>query len=103
MSRVTPEIYTLSLHDARPICIGRVCANISHQCLGAILICAYCRKTSVVSCRRYRREQPVEEGESLPGSPDRAPQKCRSEEHTSELQSLTNLVCRLLLDKTSHF
>src|SRR4029450_14068302 len=25
----------------------------------------------------------------------------RSEEHTSELQSLTNLVCRLLLEKTS--
>src|SRR5258706_5509795 len=24
---------------------------------------------------------------------------CRSEEHTSELQSLTNLVCRLLLEK----
>src|SRR5438093_10152063 len=34
-----------------------------------------------------------------PGSP---PIKCsddRSEEHTSELQSLTNLVCRLLLEK----
>src|SRR3989339_1813641 len=27
----------------------------------------------------------------------------RSEEHTSELQSLTNLVCRLLLEKTSDF
>src|SRR5438046_3656653 len=26
-------------------------------------------------------------------------QKTRSEEHTSELQSLTNLVCRLLLEK----
>src|SRR5262249_61933121 len=26
----------------------------------------------------------------------------RSEEHTSELQSLTNLVCRLLLEKTRH-
>src|SRR5258706_11399582 len=26
-------------------------------------------------------------------------QKLRSEEHTSELQSLTNLVCRLLLEK----
>src|SRR5262249_62165760 len=26
--------------------------------------------------------------------------KSRSEEHTSELQSLTNLVCRLLLEKT---
>src|SRR5258706_8031975 len=28
-----------------------------------------------------------------------APAKQRSEEHTSELQSLTNLVCRLLLEK----
>src|ERR1019366_7504150 len=27
---------------------------------------------------------------------------CRSEEHTSELQSLTNLVCRLLLEKNKH-
>src|SRR5262249_61488423 len=27
------------------------------------------------------------------------PQQGRSEEHTSELQSLTNLVCRLLLEK----
>src|SRR5437016_10351034 len=30
---------------------------------------------------------------------ERAPGKTRSEEHTSELQSLTNLVCRLLLEK----
>src|SRR5438093_7977404 len=29
----------------------------------------------------------------------RAPRRRRSEEHTSELQSLTNLVCRLLLEK----
>src|SRR3989339_538452 len=29
-------------------------------------------------------------------------QTCRSEEHTSELQSLTNLVCRLLLEKNDH-
>src|SRR5438093_7059728 len=35
--------------------------------------------------------------EGLPGStPAERP---RSEEHTSELQSLTNLVCRLLLEK----
>src|SRR5258706_247066 len=27
---------------------------------------------------------------------------CRSEEHTSELQSLTNLVCRLLLEQKRH-
>src|SRR5437016_11001828 len=29
-------------------------------------------------------------------------QGLRSEEHTSELQSLTNLVCRLLLEKKNH-
>src|SRR5438093_2810265 len=29
----------------------------------------------------------------------RHPWRVRSEEHTSELQSLTNLVCRLLLEK----
>src|SRR5438093_9914652 len=29
----------------------------------------------------------------------KVPQRKRSEEHTSELQSLTNLVCRLLLEK----
>src|SRR2546425_4295302 len=35
-----------------------------------------------------------------PGQPGRAPPggQCRSEEHTSELQS-SNLVCRLLLEK----
>src|SRR5438093_8778803 len=31
--------------------------------------------------------------------PDRVERQARSEEHTSELQSLTNLVCRLLLEK----
>src|SRR2546427_3715069 len=33
----------------------------------------------------------------VPGSP--GPVKSRSEEHTSELQSQSNLVCRLLLEK----
>src|SRR5258706_10916310 len=45
---------------------------------------------------------------SVPNSADRLPRSMesfpreaptRSEEHTSELQSLTNLVCRLLLEK----
>src|SRR5258706_9755262 len=34
-----------------------------------------------------------------PGAARRARAGPRSEEHTSELQSLTNLVCRLLLEK----
>src|SRR2546430_12331268 len=33
------------------------------------------------------------------GSPIRYPNLARSEEHTSELQSQSNLVCRLLLEK----
>src|SRR5437016_6753057 len=34
-----------------------------------------------------------------PCHPRRLTRMARSEEHTSELQSLTNLVCRLLLEK----
>src|SRR2546430_9143160 len=34
-----------------------------------------------------------------PSSPRSAPKPGRSEEHTSELQSQSNLVCRLLLEK----
>src|SRR5260370_26456917 len=37
--------------------------------------------------------------ESLPEVVDRQPMQLRSEEHTSELQSHLNLVCRLLLEK----
>src|SRR5438093_5407385 len=33
------------------------------------------------------------------GRPSTGSRHCRSEEHTSELQSLTNIVCRLLLEK----
>src|SRR5437016_9864022 len=39
------------------------------------------------------------EPEGIALSPDGAK---RSEEHTSELQSLTNLVCRLLLEQKNH-
>src|SRR5438093_8377305 len=34
-----------------------------------------------------------------PAGPEGSTLRHRSEEHTSELQSLTNLVCRLLLEK----
>src|SRR2546430_4978211 len=69
----TTEIYTLSLHDALPISPGR---------------CGRAR----LPARRKRLGQ-VDDAEDDPG--DRA----RSEEHTSELQSQSNLVCRLLLEK----
>src|SRR5262249_56516058 len=44
------------------------------------------------------RSAPQSRGPAGPGRPC-ALQRRRSEEHTSELQSLTNLVCRLLLEK----
>src|SRR5256885_3293259 len=47
-----------------------------------------CRAVRGVPARRSQRG-----GEARPGSP------ARSEEHTSELQSPCNLVCRLLLEK----
>src|SRR5438093_12809679 len=43
----------------------------------------------------WRRRRPIERREQRVGEPAHG----RSEEHTSELQSLTNLVCRLLLEK----
>src|SRR5258706_11736896 len=50
---------------------------------------------------RLRLERREQLAEHLPvGDADLHPaQILRSEEHTSELQSLTNLVCRLLLEK----
>src|SRR5437016_10088870 len=44
--------------------------------------------------RRERRQVSRVEARGIPGLGQE-----RSEEHTSELQSLTNLVCRLLLEK----
>src|SRR2546427_4270963 len=46
--------------------------------------------------RRHRHDEPVRR-HSLGTAPT------RSEEHTSELQSQSNLVCRLLLEKKKHF
>src|SRR5437016_12975342 len=70
----TPEIYTLSLHDALPI----------SEEFGQIVV----RETPDGGTVRVRDVARIERF--------RHP---RSEEHTSELQSLTNLVCRLLLEK----
>src|SRR2546430_6871635 len=70
----TTEIYTLSLHDALPISLVRL-----REELGADL--------------RHEQERGAEEREEPRDHGD------RSEEHTSELQSQSNLVCRLLLEK----
>src|SRR2546423_11630289 len=79
----TTEIYTLSLHDALPIYRPRLAlrAGVADQ--------------DAVACRRQGRA-PLLGRARLPAARDH---RGRSEEHTSELQSLAYLVCRLLLEK----
>src|SRR3712207_7870818 len=80
----TTEIYTLSLHDALPICRGR--RRPSRERSGPC---------SSSEGRRWRSRGRVPVGPPR----RRAGARRRSEEHTSELQSRQYLVCRLLLEK----
>src|SRR5256885_16661948 len=69
----TTEIYTLSLHDALPIYRNIVAVEVT---LGKLL--------ADLQLDQFEQLRIVD---------------LRSEEHTSELQSPCNLVCRLLLEK----
>src|SRR5205823_14813203 len=75
----TSEIYTLSLHDALPISVAcrgdRVPRSLPQTCPSAA------------------------HADTIAMPADHPRQSSRSEEHTSELQSLAYLVCRLLLEK----
>src|SRR5690606_42012559 len=54
-------------------------------------------------CERFERDaQPAPPGHIRQQSQIRQNRRPRSEEHTSELQSRENLVCRLLLEKKKH-
>src|SRR3712207_7735672 len=90
----TTEIYTLSLHDALPIC--------GHpRRIGLLRRVGLVRRAA--GQRRAVREPSLGRG-GLAGLLRRVPRRggrhrVRSEEHTSELQSRQYLVCRLLLEK----
>src|SRR5947209_18110204 len=73
----TAEIYTLSLHDALPICRDRRRAR--------LFLVLFLATAALVTA--YGLVMQATNG------------SCRSEEHTSELQSRQYLVCRLLLEK----
>src|SRR5688572_32112062 len=84
MDTATPETYTLSLHDALPISLNVVC-------------CDPAALSPESWVRPFRRLSPDRLKIALKALERLAPP--RSEEHTSELQSQSNLVCRLLLEK----
>src|SRR2546430_5685314 len=77
----TTEIYTLSLHDALPIFVGEDLHPRVH--VGDDLFAEVVRGVA--------QRVPLQDFDH--------PARGRSEEHTSELQSQSNLVCRLLLEK----
>src|SRR2546422_2311459 len=76
----TTEIYTLSLHDALPICKRQSAGTLDPR---------DDQLRQATGCRRPRRGGRGRHDNADP----------RSEEHTSELQSRLHLVCRLLLEK----
>src|SRR2546426_7883125 len=86
----TTEIYTLSLHDALPICLRPSAASRDPVPLprGGHAARGIFRSGSTSGVRP-----------PLPGGLWPIGRPGRSEEHTSELQSPCNLVCRLLLEK----
>src|SRR5438034_8165177 len=83
----TAELYTLSLHDALPISEARLLAEGDLE-----------RDEAALEAARERLERPVEIGALAVEAVDDDRAR-RSEEHTSELQSHSDLVCRLLLEK----
>src|SRR5256885_3821729 len=80
----TTEIYTLSLHDALPIYRCDGAGGGSHEQPALFRALQSAGQLSLAMRRSHL-------GSLQPAA--------RSEEHTSELQSPCNLVCRLLLEK----
>src|SRR3712207_7013635 len=86
----TTEIYTLSLHDALPICSTPARKGRTPWT---------CRSSCSRHNRCRRRWRPPRRSSARSASRPLPAAAWRSEEHTSELQSRQYLVCRLLLEK----
>src|SRR5690606_42146141 len=84
MSPAPTQIYTLSLHDALPILAALAYSTIPVALMTRMPSSIVLNTASSSARSRARRWTRIVR---------------RSEEHTSELQSRENLVCRLLLEK----
>src|SRR5690349_24003345 len=85
----TSEIYTLSLHDALPICSAELKLKGRSNLNFAGSRKSPCRNLPIRASRPGKVENRFQPQQT----------RVRSEEHTSELQSRRDLVCRLLLEK----
>src|SRR5207248_8847611 len=88
------EIYTLSLHDALPISDESLTENEKSEAIG-ILTVAHDQNKIILNEGAKR----ICENCNQKCLATSFCEYCRSEEHTSELQSPYDLVCRLLLEK----
>src|SRR2546430_12464911 len=88
----TTEIYTLSLHDALPI-------SVSVTPAGAVTVAVLTRFPVADDFTVTETVKVAVPPASRLTEAETSPEPDRSEEHTSELQSQSNLVCRLLLEK----
>src|SRR2546428_8282955 len=99
----TTEIYTLSLHDALPISdvVAIVECDRSHllQTQHAFDVARHRIQRLLLIGVRIALAQFERFGESHSVRNISVQRIVRSEEHTSELQSRSDLVCRLLLEK----
>src|SRR5690606_41380822 len=99
----TPEVHSVSLHDALPICMVNSVGEMipaSSPTFSTTSSMSPRVFTSTPSDAASRQGRPVARADSA--APLNLPAIAtprRSEEHTSELQSRENLVCRLLLEK----
>src|SRR5256886_9902533 len=99
-ARAPPEIYPLSLPAALPICRGRAAtrrAHASHQADRQQPLRVLGQGGPLLQRHRTSRARWGPGGGPV-DRPARSHWPDRSEEHTSELQSQSNLVCRLLLE-----
>src|SRR5699024_12797215 len=89
----TPEISTLSLHDALPISTASI-MTLAWPSSSDITPVSWDSRSLARCDFSSRLSLPAVSGSRLSSK-----NSVRSEEHTSELQSRFDLVCRLLLEK----
>src|SRR5690606_41669575 len=94
-----PHVSTLSLHDALPIWPGDLALLDDREAAYRVVLHVHHRDAVLGLAKLFHQAQQVggvQRGRALQG------QGRRSEEHTSELQSRENLVCRLLIEKKNN-
>src|SRR5690606_40878308 len=97
------HLYPLSLHDALPICLISSKVQDTMRAIRTFAILGIAA-LYLAGCQQEQAAQPAPPPPEVTVTQPVRKQivqwdRYRSEEHTSELQSRENLVCRLLLEK----